>query len=87
MQRIYVADNLIDAQLVKDALAAADIPAFILGGALTGAMGELPMAGLVEVHVPDSAVAAATPVVAELDAWLSERPMIDDWDGAAPQPA
>lgn len=87
MRRIYQAENLIDAQLVKDALEAAGIPAFITGGALTGAIGELPVSGLVEVQVPDGAYAAAATIAAEIDGWLSERPPIDEWDETLPLPA
>lgn len=91
MRRIYSAENLIDAQLVKDALEAAGIPAFITGGALTGAMGELPVSGLIDVQVPDSAWASAAPIVAEIDRWLAEKPVdssfADDADGAMPLPA
>ncbi|MCB1600308.1 MAG: DUF2007 domain-containing protein [Lysobacterales bacterium] len=90
MRSVYQAENIIDAQLVKDALESAGIPAFITGAALTGAMGELPVMGLIEVQVPDSAVDAAQPVVAEIDEWLSQRPQdgpaIDD-AGWMPEPA
>lgn len=74
MRSVYQAENVIDAQLVKDALESADIPAFITGAALTGAMGELPVMGLIEVQVPDSAFAAAKPIAAEIDQWLSQKP-------------
>jgi hypothetical protein len=90
MRSVYQAENVIDAQLVKDALESAGIPAFITGAALTGAMGELPVMGLVEVQVPDSACAEAQPIVIEIDQWLSQKPAADealDDVGCAPEPA
>ena len=59
MQVVYHAENLVDAHLVKHALEAAGIPVFVLGEYLTGAMGELPMQGLIQVCVPDAALADA----------------------------
>ncbi|KFN43368.1 DUF2007 domain-containing protein [Arenimonas oryziterrae] len=55
MRVIYDAANTVDAHLVKHALDEAGIPAFIRGEYLTGAMGELPMTGLVQVCVPSAA--------------------------------
>ncbi len=73
MRTVYWAENVIDAQLVKDALDAAEIPAFVVGAALTGAMGELPVMGLIEIKVPDSAEPAARVVVQRIDAWLKDE--------------
>jgi hypothetical protein len=88
LRSVYSAENLIDAQLVKDALESAGIPAFITGSALSGAIGELPAGGLIAVQVPDSAWAEAAPIAAEIDAWLSEKPAADTAvDGADPLPA
>ena len=42
MQIVYRAANIIDANLVKNALDAEGIPAFVGGQYLTGAIGELP---------------------------------------------
>jgi len=87
MRSVYSAENLIDAQLVKDALEAAGIPAFITGSALSGAIGELPASGLIAVQVPDSAWAEAAPIAAEIDSWLSEKPADDaSMDGLEPLP-
>ena len=83
MRSVYSAENLIDAQLVKDALESAGIPAFITGSALSGAIGELPAGGLIAVQVPDSAWADAASIAAEIDAWLSEKPAHDGLDVAA----
>lgn len=87
MRTVYQAENLFDAQWVKDALEAAGIPAFIAGAALTGAIGELPALGLVSVQVPDGAVPAAGAIVAEFDRLLAERPAEPFADGAEPLPA
>ncbi len=66
MRTIYEAENIIDAMLVKHAVEAAGIPAFVAGAHLAGAMGELPLSGLILVQVPDGAGIEAQQVVAEL---------------------
>lgn len=66
MRIVYDAANLIDAHLVRHALEQADIPAFVRGEALLGAIGELPAVGLVTVAVPDSAWEQARHVVGQL---------------------
>ncbi|MCC6594713.1 MAG: DUF2007 domain-containing protein [Xanthomonadales bacterium] len=87
MRTVYEAENLFDAQWVKDALEAAGIPAFIAGAALTGGIGELPVIGLVTVQVPDGAATAASRIVAEFDRMLAEPPVEPFADGAEPVPA
>ena len=72
MRRIYQAENIIDAHLVKNALAQAGIEAYVAGTYLTGAAGELPVFGLVSVMVAAHDEAAALPIVAEIDAALRE---------------
>lgn len=47
MRSVYEAANLIDAHLVRQALEAEGIPAFVRGEALTGGIGELGVFGLV----------------------------------------
>ena len=66
MQVVYHAENLVDAHLVKHVLEAAGIPVFVLGEYLTGAMGELPMQGLIQVCVPDAVLADARDCLAEM---------------------
>jgi hypothetical protein len=66
MQTVYEAANVIDAHLVRQALEAAGIPAYIRGEALTGGIGEIGVFGLVAVMVPAIAWPAAREVVAEL---------------------
>ena len=72
MKIIYRAENIIDANLVKAALAAEGVVAFVSGEYLTGAIGELPAWNLVAVMVADHEVERAMPVVRAIDADLSE---------------
>ena len=55
MRTVYEAANLIDAHLVRQALEAEGIPAFVRGEALTGGIGEVGVFGLVAVMVPEAA--------------------------------
>lgn len=64
MRTVYEAANLIDAHLVRQALEAEGIPAFVRGEALTGGMGDLGVFGLLAVMVPDAA-------------WLHARRLVD----------
>lgn len=72
MQIIYRAENLFDAHLVKDALEAGEIPAYIAGEYLTGAVGQLPAMDYIAVMVPESTLAAAQAIVSEVESRLSE---------------
>ncbi|HET6554967.1 MAG TPA: DUF2007 domain-containing protein [Dyella sp.] len=89
MRIAYRAESLIDAHLVKDALERAEIPAFISGEYLTGAVGQLPALDYVAVLVPEASLAAAEQVVREVERVLVEaRLAIDpdeDLDGSQPQ--
>lgn len=55
MRTVYEAQGLIDAHLVKHALEAEGIPAYVRGESLTGGIGELGVFGLVAVMVPEAA--------------------------------
>jgi hypothetical protein len=66
MRTVYHAEGIVDAHLVKDALEAAGIPAFVNGEYLIGGMGQLPARDFLTVSVPDIAVEAAVPVVREV---------------------
>jgi hypothetical protein len=82
MRIIYRAQNLIDAHLVKDALEAAEVPAFISGEYLTGGVGQLPAMDYVAVQVPESSVDVAEPIVREIDRALAEaRRALQEYDG------
>ncbi len=79
MHTIYRAGNLFDAHLVKDALEAEGIPAFIAGEYLTGAIGQLPAMDYIAVMVPESSLATAHGIVEAVESRLSEaRLAIDD---------
>jgi hypothetical protein len=69
---VYRAENIIDANLVKAALAEAGIQAFISGEYLTGAIGQLPAWDLVTVMVAEADVELAAPIAEEIDAALRE---------------
>ncbi|MBE1160478.1 DUF2007 domain-containing protein [Dyella acidiphila] len=82
MRIIYRAQNLIDAHLVKDALEAEEVPAFISGEYLTGGVGQLPALDYVAVLVPESSVDIAEPIVREIDRALAEaRQALQEYDG------
>lgn len=82
MRVVYEAENLIDAHLVKGVLEEAGIPAFVRGEFLTGAMGELPVSGMLAVCVPE----VSWPDAADLVAGVTGRSMAaataTDVDGA-----
>lgn len=82
MRIAYRAQSLIDAHLVKDALEREEIPAFIAGEYLTGAVGQLPALDYVAVMVPESSIEAADAIVRAVAAELAEaRVTLEDWDG------
>jgi len=90
MRIAYHAESLIDAHLVKDALERAEIPAFIAGEFLTGAVGQLPARDFLAVMVPDAAAEAAEGIVRIVDAQLAEARAAaasDDDFGAVTFPA
>lgn len=80
MHIVYRAENLFDAHLVKDALEAEDIPAFIAGEYLTGAVGQLPAMDYIAVMVPESSLATARGIVSAVEARLGEarRAILED---------
>lgn len=80
MRIVYRAVSLIDAHLVKHALESEQIPAFISGEYLTGAVGQLPAMDYVAVMVPESTVAAAEAVVHVMEGQLAEaREALASW--------
>jgi hypothetical protein len=72
MRILYRAENIIDANLVKNVLAEAGIEAYVAGEYLTGGAGLLPAFGLVNVMVSDEDEAAAAPIAAEIDQMLRD---------------
>ena len=85
---VYEAENIIDANLVKNALEAEDIRAFVSGQYLTGAAGELPPLALVKVMVADIDFPRARAIAESIDADLAEfRAAPEADDGWLPDPA
>jgi len=77
MRPVYEAEHLIDAHLVRGRLHAEGIDAFVRGEFLIGAMGELPLSGLVAVCVDEADVGRAMTL---LRAWADERAVADASD-------
>jgi hypothetical protein len=73
MKIVYRAENIIDANLVKNALADEGVTAYVSGHYLTGAAGELPVNDLVNVMVAESDWPRARAVAERIDAALAER--------------
>jgi hypothetical protein len=86
MRVVYEAENVIDAHLVKGLLENADIMAFVRGEYLAGAIGELPVMGLVAVLVPESQHAAADALLREWRGAAEAALPAPLW-GATPDPA
>jgi hypothetical protein len=74
VQVVYEAAHLVDAHLVRHALEAAGLPAFIRGEALLGGLGQLGVFGLVAVCVPDSRWPEARAVVESLALGAGPQP-------------
>jgi hypothetical protein len=70
---VYQAENIIDANLVKNALEQDGIAAFVSGQYLSGAAGELPPIALINVMVAEVEWSRARLIAERIDAALSER--------------
>jgi Putative prokaryotic signal transducing protein len=70
---VYEAENIIDANLVKNVLENEGIVAFVSGQYLTGAAGELPPLALVKVMVAEIDWPRARAIAESVDADLAER--------------
>lgn len=75
VRTVYQAENLIDAHLVKHLLEARGIPAFIAGEHLSGAIGELPVLGIIAIAVPESAYGEARAVIEDFDRSVRTEPV------------
>jgi len=85
---VYRAENIIDANLVKNALEHEGIPAFVSGQYLTGAAGELPPLALVNVMVAEIDWPRARAIAEALDTELAEQRSAPEADGELlPDPA
>ncbi len=78
MRVVYEAENLIDAHLVRGRLESEGIAAFVRGEFLTGALGELPVSGLVAVCVSEPAEARARELIAQWRREQQDAAPIDD---------
>ncbi|MEP6484057.1 MAG: DUF2007 domain-containing protein [Rudaea sp.] len=88
MKIVYRAENIIDANLVKNALEHENIPAFVSGQYLSGAIGELPPMSLINVMVPQIDWERARAVAERVDADLAEFRAEPDGDASwLPEPA
>ena len=88
MKIVYRAENIIDANLVKNALEHEGIPAFVSGQYLTGAAGELPPMSLVSVMVAEIDWPRARAIAQALDTELAEQRNAPEADGGLlPDPA
>ncbi|WP_329742528.1 DUF2007 domain-containing protein [Dyella sp. A6] len=84
MHIVYRAENLFDAHLVRDALERAEIPAFISGEYLIGAVGQLPARDYMTVSVPETCLPEAETIVRQIEAMLVEaREALASMDDAA----
>lgn len=87
MRIVYEAENIIDANLVKNALEHEGIVAFVSGQYLTGAAGELPPLNLVKVMVAAIDWPRARAIAEQIDAELAEHRAEPDPDaGWLPEP-
>ncbi len=88
MKIVYEAENIIDANLVKNALEHDGITSFVSGQYLTGAAGELPPMALVKVMVAEIDWPRARAIAEQIDSQLAEHRALpeagDDW---VPDPA
>jgi putative signal transducing protein len=70
---VYEAENIIDANLVKNVLAQEGIVAFVSGQYLIGAAGELPPMGLINVMVAAIDWPRARTIAEKIDMELAEH--------------
>ncbi|MDR2013306.1 MAG: DUF2007 domain-containing protein [Rhodanobacter sp.] len=87
MKIVYRAENIIDAHLVRNALAQEGIVAFVSGEYLTGALGELPALDLVAIMVAEHDVERAVFIARSVDAALREERGRHADPAGAPLPA
>ncbi len=82
MQVVYEAENIIDAYLVKGLLEQAGMPVYVRGEYLIGAIGELPVSGLVAVCVPAICIPEASLLLQDFREQRDAEPLpLDSGDG------
>ena len=72
MRNVYTASNSIQAHLVKILLQGEGIQAHVAGDYLQGAMGELPVVGMMEVMVDEADLQKARTIIEEWEAGNDE---------------
>ena len=87
MRVVYEAGHVIDAYLVRHALEAAGIPAYVRGEALLGGLGELGVFGLVAVCVPDPCWPQARALVQAMPLGAADPAMDNGTADLSPRPA
>ena len=75
MRRIYEPENLLEAELLVAVLASEGIEVHLVGRDLMGAVGELPVQGLLGLAVPDEQAGYARQLI---DAYNGAQPLAGD---------
>ena len=86
MKSVYQAAHGVDAHMVRALLEQAGIPAQVRGEYLQGALGELPVNGMVTVWVPEADAGRARELVLAWERSVPEED-VDDGRGAESVPA
>ncbi|HGM5582617.1 MULTISPECIES: DUF2007 domain-containing protein [unclassified Pseudomonas] len=68
MRRIYEPESLMEAQMLVGMLASEGVEVHLIGGDLVGAMGDLPMQGLLALAVADEQAGYARQLIDEYNA-------------------
>jgi len=89
MPTVFNANNLIEAQLVADLLTQSNLDARVEGAHLAGAIGDLPVTGILRVVVPEEDVQLAKDLITQWENGafaLSDDTIVGDAppDGEAP---
>lgn len=75
MRRIYEPENLLEAEMLSGMLASEGIAVQVVGRDLIGAVGELPMQGLLGLAVADEQAEYARQMI---DAYNEAQPLVGD---------
>lgn len=81
MRKLCDAGDIIQAHLIRHALEAEDIPVYIQGEHLVGAVGELPATGVLAIWVPEAALPRATQLLRGMALWDLDPEQADAWIG------
>ena len=80
MKSIYQAAHGVDAHMIRALLEQAGIPAQVRGEYLQGALGELPVSGMVAVWAPEADAARARELVLDWERSVPEEDVDDEPD-------